>query len=111
MAALPCPYDPSTPFLDNTTKTSFAVVCYTDIGAGQIATNNYHVHDFSRFVSYTLADCLEKCAVTPMCAAAVYGANLTQMVAQQGGNCILKNATVAQRIGSFAWMVSAVKVA
>ncbi|KAF2491455.1 hypothetical protein BU16DRAFT_529973 [Lophium mytilinum] len=111
MAELPCPYDTSVPYLESTTRTSFNVSCGTDMPEWMTGANGFHVHDDSRFVAYTLEDCLEKCAVTPKCAAAAYGANLTELVEVRGGtgNCFLKNSTVTQPVGSFGWMITAMR--
>jgi hypothetical protein len=55
---------------------------------------------------------MEKCAENLGCGGVVYGANLTDMVADgdPGGNCLLKNGSwVASQIGKM-WHASAVRL-
>ncbi|CAE7028101.1 hypothetical protein PTTW11_04365 [Pyrenophora teres f. teres] len=69
--------------------------------------------NFKVFTEYTFKNCMDKCAGYIHCKGVVYGANLTDMVAdgKPGGNCLLKNATWdANRPPGKFWMASGVKV-
>ncbi|RMZ71890.1 cytochrome P450 [Pyrenophora seminiperda CCB06] len=74
---------------------------------------NAPLENFKVLTEYTFKDCMDKCAGYIHCKGVVYGANLTDMVADDkpGGNCLLKNATwdASRPPGKF-WMASGVKV-
>lgn len=69
------------------------------------------VTNIGRFVTYNFTACMDHCAETAGCHGVVYGANLTEMVADgdPGANCLLKNGTWEPVERRETWMASALK--
>ena len=80
-----------------------------NITCRRIPPANAPLENFKVFTEYTFKDCMDKCAGYLHCKGVVYGANLTDMVAdgKPGGNCLLKNGTwdASRPPGKF-WMAS-----
>lgn len=119
MAALPCndakpgetaqPRGISNPW--QTIGATFNITC----GRGLPATGDRKgrpITNLHRWTIYNITTCMDLCANDTTCGGIVYGANLTDMVADgdPGGNCLLKNNTWDAVSQKEEWFASAVKL-